>query len=167
MIAVTCINHPDIPADVTGADYGPPLCEDCTLSFGLPPAIEDVPIVVALCGSTRFMAEIGQVAKEETVAGRIVLRPECDVKVPDPLWPGDALDQVKARLDRLHRAKIQLADEVLVVAPGGYVGSSTRAEISYARRLGRRVRYWPDDRLVEASPDASLTAAPAPAMEGS
>ncbi|MEV4808101.1 hypothetical protein AB0K18_49650 [Nonomuraea sp. NPDC049421] len=43
------------------------------------------------------------------------------------------------RLDDLHRAKIRLADEVLVV--GDYIGDSTRAEIAYARSLGKPVRF--------------------------
>lgn len=48
----------------------------------------------------------------------------------------------------LHRAKIRLADEVLVV--GGHVGDSTRAEIAYARSLGRPVRFTHP----EVDPDA-------------
>ncbi|MET7853107.1 hypothetical protein ABZT48_33855 [Streptomyces avermitilis] len=44
-------------------------------------------------------------------------------------------------LDGLHRRKIDLADDVLVVNPGGYIGDSTRSEIDYARALGKPVRY--------------------------
>nr|WP_286168882.1 hypothetical protein [Actinospica acidiphila] len=76
----------------------------------------------------------------ETAAGRIVVKPGCDMKSPHGLWadPGEA-EALKVRLDALHRAKIRLADEVLVV--GDYVGDSTRAEIAYARSLGRPVRF--------------------------
>ncbi|MEE1768325.1 hypothetical protein PUR34_09120, partial [Streptomyces sp. JV185] len=48
-------------------------------------------------------------------------------------------EALKVRLDDLHRAKIRLADEVLVV--GDYIGDSTRAEIAYARSLGKPVRF--------------------------
>jgi hypothetical protein len=34
-----------------------------------------------------------------------------------------------------------LADRVLVVNPGGYVGESTSREIAYARAAGKRVSF--------------------------
>ncbi|CAL9545798.1 hypothetical protein ABT368_29670 [Streptomyces althioticus] len=100
----------------------------------------DLPRIVAICGSTRFMAEMAEADLRETAAGRIVVKPGCDMKSPHGLWadPGEA-EALKVRLDALHRAKIRLADEVLVV--GDYVGDSTRAEIAYARSLGRPVRF--------------------------
>ncbi|NEC47240.1 hypothetical protein G3I18_01355 [Actinospica acidiphila] len=99
-----------------------------------------LPGIVAICGSTRFMAEMAEADLRETAAGRIVVKPGCDMKSPHGLWadPGEA-EALKVRLDALHRAKIRLADEVLVV--GDYVGDSTRAEIAYARSLGRPVRF--------------------------
>ena len=45
------------------------------------------------------------------------------------------------RLATLHRHKIDLADEILVINVGGYVGESTRSEIEYAQQRGKRVRY--------------------------
>ncbi|WP_328718969.1 hypothetical protein OHT52_05310 [Streptomyces sp. NBC_00247] len=99
-----------------------------------------LPRVVVICGSTRFMAEMNEADLRETGAGRIVVKPGCDMKSPHALWsdPVEA-EALKVRLDDLHRAKIRLADEVLVV--GDYVGDSTRAEIAYARSLGRPVRF--------------------------
>jgi cell division protein FtsB len=47
----------------------------------------------------------------------------------------------KIALDELHKRKIDLADEVLVLNVGGYIGESTRSEIEYARKLGKPVRY--------------------------
>ncbi|MFJ8982680.1 hypothetical protein [Streptomyces sp. NPDC102282] len=98
------------------------------------------PEIVVLCGSTRFMAEMTEANAQETAAGRIVLAPGCDLKTPHSLWTDPAaVEALKPRLDALHRAKIRAADQVLVV--GDYVGDSTRAEIAYARRLGKTVRY--------------------------
>jgi hypothetical protein len=37
--------------------------------------------------------------------------------------------------------KIELADSILVLNVGGYIGDSTRAEIEHAMRLGKVVRY--------------------------
>ena len=47
----------------------------------------------------------------------------------------------KAALDTLHLRKIDLADRVLVVNPGGYVGESTSREIAYARATGTPVSF--------------------------
>ena len=40
----------------------------------------------------------------------------------------------------MHLSKIDMADEVYVVNPGGYVGSSTAREIAYALAHGKPVR---------------------------
>lgn len=44
-------------------------------------------------------------------------------------------------LAELHRHKIDLAGEILVINVGRDVGESTRAEIEYARARGKRVRW--------------------------
>jgi len=44
-------------------------------------------------------------------------------------------------LDILHLFKIDMADEILVLNVGGYVGEATGREIEYARRLGKRIRW--------------------------
>lgn len=41
----------------------------------------------------------------------------------------------------LHFAEIDLADRVMVINPGGYIGESTKREIRYARRTGKPVEY--------------------------
>ncbi|WLW58786.1 hypothetical protein [Streptomyces sp. YU58] len=108
-----------------------------------------LPRIVAICGSTRFMTEMNEADLRETAACRIVVKPGCDMKKPHALWsdPAEA-ESLKARLDELHRAKIRLADDVLVV--GDYIGDSTRAEIAYARSLGKPVRFTHP----EVDPDA-------------
>lgn len=98
------------------------------------------PTVVVLCGSTRFMEEMAEANARETAAGRIVLAPGCDLKTPHSLWADPAaVEALKPMLDALHRAKIRMADEVLVV--GDYVGDSTRSEVRYARQLGKTIRF--------------------------
>jgi hypothetical protein len=108
-----------------------------------------LPRIVVICGSTRFMTEMNEADLRETKAGKIVVKPGCDMKSPHELWsdPVEA-EALKVRLDDLHRAKIRLADEVLVV--GDYIGDSTRAEIAYARSLGKPVRFTHP----EVDPDA-------------
>jgi len=100
----------------------------------------NLPPIVVICGSTRFMAEMLEANLQETADGKIVVAPGCNMKEPHPRW-ADPLEaeRLKGSLDQLHRAKIRLADEVLVV--GDYIGSSTTAEIRYARALGKPVRF--------------------------
>ncbi|MFE1927545.1 hypothetical protein ACFW91_33945 [Streptomyces asoensis] len=100
------------------------------------------PPIVVLCGSTRFWDALAEAALYETAAGRIVLAPCCDLKRPHPLWSDPAsTDRLKRLLDDLHLRKIDLADDVLIVNPGGYIGDSTRREVAYARSLGKPIRY--------------------------
>ena len=47
----------------------------------------------------------------------------------------------RARLGRIHLQKVAMADEVLVVNVGGYVGESTRREIAHARSRGVPVSF--------------------------
>ena len=100
--------------------------------------------IVCLCGSTRFMTEMAEANLELTAAGWIVLAPGCNLKRPHPLWDTeDKIEALKPRLDALHRAKIDLADEVVIVSDQTrYIGDSTRAEIAYAEQLGKPVRWW-------------------------
>jgi hypothetical protein len=100
------------------------------------------PKVVVLCGSTRFMEEMTEANRRLTAAGAVVLAPGCDMKTTHPLWADpEQAEALKARLDRLHRHKIELADEVVIVSDAtGYYGDSTWAEITHAHRHGKRVR---------------------------
>jgi hypothetical protein len=116
------------------------------------------PTVVCLCGSTRFGEAFREANLRETVAGKIVLSIGCDLRSDHELWSGmdaEERDLLKDRLDTLHRRKIDLADEVLVLNVGGYIGQSTRGEINYARALGKPIRYLdPDaeqDRIAAAA----------------
>lgn len=111
-----------------------------------------IPRIVAICGSTRFIRQMADADRDLTWAGHIVVKPGCDMKETHPLWADPAEAEAgKVRLDALHRAKIRLADEVLIV--GNYIGDSTRGEIAYARELGKPVRFTHP----EVDPDAAST----------
>lgn len=102
------------------------------------------PTIVCLCGSTRFGEAYQQANLEETLAGRIVLTVGCDTKSDGDLFanksPGE-LEEIKAQLDWLHFRKIDLADEVLILNVGGYIGESTRRERDYAQKQGKKIRW--------------------------
>jgi hypothetical protein len=99
------------------------------------------PRIVCLCGSTRFVDEFNRQRKALTEAGEIVLSIEVvttQARKDDPQHADLAL---KARLDELHKRKIDLADYVLVLNVDGYIGESTRGEIEYANEHGKPVRF--------------------------
>lgn len=101
------------------------------------------PRIVCLCGSTRFRDAYTTANYLETLSGRIVL----SVGFQHHKQEGESVEQVgtdqdiKKRLDELHKRKIDLCDEVLVLNVGGYIGESTASEIAYAKELGRPIRY--------------------------
>jgi hypothetical protein len=98
--------------------------------------LDGQPLVVTICGSTRFRAEMTEANRVMTLKGRIVLAPGVFGHDGDEM-----ADEQKAALDELHLRKIDMSDEVLVVNPGGYIGESTRREIAYALQTGKTVRY--------------------------
>ena len=93
--------------------------------------------VVCLCGSTRFRAEIVEANRLLTLEGHIVLAPGVFGHDGDPIT-----DDEKAKLDALHLRKIDMAEQVIVIAPEGYIGESTRREIVYAESTGKPVIIW-------------------------
>ena len=96
------------------------------------------PEVVCLCGSTRFFKVFDEQNFRLTLEGKIVLSIGCNTKSDDGLR---LTREDKHRLDELHKRKIDLADYVLVLNVGGYIGESTRSEIEYAIAHGKPVRY--------------------------
>lgn len=142
------------------------LSDRLTLAVGLPPelcqdeppvmSLEDIkfpvaketgsrprPHVICLCGSTRFYERFMECNYNLTMRGNIVLSVG--------FFPHRANDahgenlactpKQKQALDELHLRKIDMADEVLVINEGGYIGESTGREILYARAMGKPVRY--------------------------
>jgi len=103
-----------------------------------------MPTIVCLCGSTRFGEAFRAANLAETLAGKIVLSIGCDMRSDTELFADKGpqeLEQIKADLDTLHLRKIDMADEVLVLNVGGYIGESTRRELQYALERGKQVLY--------------------------
>lgn len=96
--------------------------------------------VVTLCGSMRFQSEMMEIAEKLAREGECVLTPvymvmkDCEISE----------EEVK-RLKLEQFKRIELADEIFVVNVNGYVGESTMAEIEFAERYGKRVR-WMDEK---------------------
>ena len=100
------------------------------------------PKIVCLCGSTRFWKCFQEISLRETRAGKIVLSIGAATgSDAEHLANGSITLADKEMFDYLHRRKIDLADEVLVLNIGGYIGESTRVEIEYANQVGVPVSY--------------------------
>ena len=107
--------------------------------------------VITLCGSTRFKEQFLEEQKRLTLEGNVVISVGLFGHSGDEeVWkPG-----IKEMLDRMHLSKIDMADEIFVIRStfgrllptgrknvDGYIGESTKREISYALAHGKTVEY--------------------------
>lgn len=101
--------------------------------------------VITLCGSTRFKDQFLEAQKRLTLEGNIVISVGLfghsgDSEVWENMDEG-TLTAAKAMLDDMHKAKIDMADEIFVINVDGYIGDSTRSEIEYVKMTGKAVRF--------------------------
>ena len=94
--------------------------------------------VITLCGSTRFKDAFMEAQKRLTLKGNIVISVGLFGHSGDEeVWK----EGTKEMLDDMHKRKIDMADAIYVINVGGYIGSSTRSEIEYAKKQGKQVLY--------------------------
>jgi hypothetical protein len=94
--------------------------------------------IITLCGSTKFKDEFVAEQKRLTLEGNIVISVGLFGHSGDSeVWS----EETKMMLDDMHKRKIDLADEIFVINVGGYVGSSTRSEIEYAKITNKPVKF--------------------------
>ena len=101
--------------------------------------------VITLCGSTKFKDEFLRVQKELTLKGNIVISVGLfghsgDNEVWENMDEG-TLTKTKEMLDDMHKRKIDMSDEIFVINVGGYIGTSTKYEIEYAKSTGKKINY--------------------------
>lgn len=98
----------------------------------------DYPIIT-LCGSSRFKNEFREIEKELTLKGNIVL----SLNIFSHSDNNTNLDKSTIKmLHELHLKKIRLANKIVVINKDGYIGESTKKEISYAESIGIPVEYY-------------------------
>ena len=94
--------------------------------------------VITLCGSTRFKDAFMEAQKQLTLEGNIVISVGLfGHSGDDEAWT----EGIKEMLDDMHKRKIDMADEVFIINVGGYIGTSTRSEIEYAKMHGKPIHY--------------------------
>ena len=103
--------------------------------------IRSSPTIICLCGSTRFVDTFNEWRQRLTLEGKIVLSIELVSPQTEREDPQHSNFKVKRSLDELHLRKIDLADEVMILNVGWYIGESTRNELNYALKLGKPIIY--------------------------
>ena len=93
--------------------------------------------IVCLCGSTKFKESFEKATLNESLKGNIVLSVCCFSHYDKIEWT----EEIKKLFDKLHLEKIDLANEILVLNVGGYIGESTSEEIKYAKKQNKKIRY--------------------------
>ena len=94
--------------------------------------------IITLCGSTKFKDKFIEIQKKLTLEGKIVISVGCfGHSGDDEVWN----DNTKEMLDNMHKAKIDLADEIFVINVDNYIGESTKSEIAYALRNNKPIKY--------------------------
>ena len=93
--------------------------------------------VATICGSLRYYPAMLQLAEYLTSQGHIVLMPHVANYAG-----GKPSDELKVMLDRMHLAKIDMAQYVYIV--GSHIGNSTREEIEYSESHDKTIYYVAD-----------------------
>lgn len=92
--------------------------------------------IITLCGSIKFKTEFMKVQEELTLDGNIVFTPNFFNNLKDEINI-----ETKKMLDKMHRQKIDISNEIYVINLGGYIGESTKSEIQYAMANGKKISY--------------------------
>ena len=108
--------------------------------------------VITLCGSTKFKEEFIKAQKDLTLQGNIVISVGLfghsgDQEVWENMDEG-TLTKTKEMLDDMHKRKIDMSDEIFVINVNGYIGKSTKSEIEYAKKKGKKVTYLENNSQV-------------------
>ncbi|MCD8508631.1 MAG: hypothetical protein LRY73_01100 [Bacillus sp. (in: Bacteria)] len=94
--------------------------------------------VITLCGSTKFKNEFEEVNKFFTLKGHAVI----SVGFFEQSEGIEITEEQEKLFEAIHRKKIDLSDEIVVIDVNGYIGSSTRKEIEYATGKGKGISYY-------------------------
>mgnify|MGYP005778311337 CR=1 FL=1 len=93
--------------------------------------------IITLCGSINFKDEFLKVQEKLVLKGNIVFTPNFF----DNIKKEEISLETKEMLDKMHKQKIDMSDEIYVINQGGYIGESTKLEIEYAKSKGKKVTY--------------------------
>lgn len=119
--------------------------------------MSDKPKVITLCGSSRFPAAFHMANAHFSMLGYVVISLGLYGHADQPegarflTSDGNETTTEKRNLDQLHFRKIDISDGIFVINVGGYVGSSTKREIEYARSQGKFVEWLFPSSVTDSS----------------
>ena len=93
--------------------------------------------IITLCGSTRFYETFLEINNKLTAKGYIVL--SIGVVKSKAVMLDKSDPELEKMLDELHREKILMSDSIFVIDQDGYIGESTKGEIKFAEKHGKRI----------------------------
>lgn len=101
--------------------------------------------IICLCGSTKFKTRFEELSQEFALKGHIILSVGAFPHV-DSNQSGEEIfgEVAKAKLDELHKRKIDLADIIYFINVDGYMGKSTTSEFEYAKMQPNKIIIFDD-----------------------
>ena len=97
--------------------------------------------IITVCGSLKFYKEMMEITEKMELQGNCMLVP---IYNPNKTNKDDFTKEEAAILDKMHKERIKLSDAILVVNIDGYIGSSTKSEIEFAKSLHKEIIYYVD-----------------------
>ena len=104
--------------------------------------------VITLCGSTKFKEEFLRIEQELTWKGNVVISVGGFAHA-DGIWDKMTKEKKAEKeklLAKIHRKKIDMADEIFVINKNGYIGNSTKTEILYAKEKNKQINYLEESK---------------------
>ena len=93
--------------------------------------------IITICGSLKFKNKMIEVAEKLELQENAVITPIYPTNSNKDAYTDEQVDV----LDKMHKEKIKISDAIYVVNVGGYIGTSTKSEIEYAKSLGKEILY--------------------------
>ena len=97
--------------------------------------------IITVCGSLRFYKEMMEIAEKMELKGNCMLVP---IYNPNKPSKDDFTEEEALMLDKMHKEKIKLSDQILVVNVNNYIWYNKKKEIEYARSLKKEIMYYTD-----------------------
>ena len=93
--------------------------------------------IITICGSLKFKDEILKISEKLELAGNAVIAPIYPTNEDKDTYTEEEVET----LDKMHKEKIKISDAIYVVNVNGYIGSSTKSEIEFAKKLNKEIIY--------------------------
>lgn len=96
--------------------------------------------IITVCGSYKYKKEMIEITEMMTLKGNCMITPNELTQSSKDAYTKEDIQMI----DQMHKEKIKISDAILVVDVGGYIGSSTKSEIEYAKNLNKEIIYYTD-----------------------